>query len=131
MSTDFQIAAPSDLSFERIVPTVSFNNVAPDVAMEQMGLGMQAQLDRVMNPDNPIEVNPELMQGVEDASYALQMAQLSGGSLLTDCLNTACTAMSNVGGVKQDIQPQQQVVTRPAPEELQRIWTLPSPNMMP
>lgn len=110
-----------------------------NVAPSSIGYSFQAAatFEPAMAPEPApptvyVNYNPDLIRGCENATYALQNLQLSGGSLLTDCLNMACTSMDHVAEIGQPIAPapipdiQQNA---PVPEALQQTWT-PSPNMM-
>lgn len=84
MSTDFQIAAPKDPSFEKVVPTASFNNVAPDVTTPQLNNNFNASISfqasanaqPYLTPEpvsQKITYNPDLIQGVDNATMLPQI----------------------------------------------------------
>lgn len=122
MSTDFQIAAPQDVpTMELSSMRAAFEEVSPDPNAAptvnpgfsaSMSFQAAANFQPALAPEPAPEdvhveaqVNPDLMQGIENTTYALANAQLSGGSWLTDSMNVAMTAMDNVSGIKQTIQP--------------------------
>lgn len=132
-----------------VAPTPEFNDAAQAMVMDapqaQMAnnvntapnLGANFQMATTLDVAAPeaiqdygpqtveVTVNPELMQGFENASYALQTAQLASGSWLTDSLNMACDAASKamITNPEVEVNP---VVKVAQVEEVQSTWTQPT-----